>query len=535
VAVAVLAAWPIWASLPGQPLVSGTEGRYAVAARTMATGGTWLVPELHGEPHLTKPPLAYWAQAASMKLLGPTDFAAQVPSAVAGTLTLLLVLALGARLGGLRLGVLAVAVLSVTPVHLHCARLITTDALLGLCMFAVLATSLLCVMEPQRRRWPVALWASIALGMLVKGPLVLLALLVVIVWLLVGGRWRELKRLRPLVGAPLSLLPIAAWALLVARRHPEAWDLWYGETIGRAVGTGGRHHEPFWFYVTVAPVVLLPATIVMRYPFIHVRASALWRALRRGRPVCLWLVALVVPLVVFSLNSGKIERYLLPLAPPAAILAALGIARHWRIARPWPPAWTGPVCLVAALAMPIAAGIVVLRAGGAGAWGLGPLAVAVVGLGVLVRAASRSARPVSAMTHRLAAVWLTVIIGWNSMAAGRVALSTTRGSSAVTSVIEAAVGDARPTVVLLGFTEETLAFYQEGTFHLVRQADDLADLAATTAGAFVVISDIGDWEDIESGHPELAAAFERVMLWERRPIRTNRLVLRRVTSPAEGP
>ena len=43
------------------------EGRYTVAGLNMLESGDWLVPTLDGEhPHLTKPPITYWAIAASV-------------------------------------------------------------------------------------------------------------------------------------------------------------------------------------------------------------------------------------------------------------------------------------------------------------------------------------------------------------------------------------------------------------------------------------------------------------------------------------
>ncbi len=43
------------------------EGRYTATAINMLKSGDWLVPTVDGEhPHLTKPPITYWALAASM-------------------------------------------------------------------------------------------------------------------------------------------------------------------------------------------------------------------------------------------------------------------------------------------------------------------------------------------------------------------------------------------------------------------------------------------------------------------------------------
>src|SRR5262245_51389859 len=46
------------------------EGRYAQIPREMLTRGDWIVPTLHGEPYLDKPPLFYWLVMTSYSVFG---------------------------------------------------------------------------------------------------------------------------------------------------------------------------------------------------------------------------------------------------------------------------------------------------------------------------------------------------------------------------------------------------------------------------------------------------------------------------------
>ena len=54
------------------------EGRYSVIASEMIETSNWLVPQLWYVPHLDKPPLTYWAVAASMKLFGRNEWAVRL-------------------------------------------------------------------------------------------------------------------------------------------------------------------------------------------------------------------------------------------------------------------------------------------------------------------------------------------------------------------------------------------------------------------------------------------------------------------------
>ncbi len=75
------------------------EGRYSSAGINMHESGDWLIPTIDGEhPHLTKPPMTYWALAASFAALGHNEWAARLPGALAYIGTGLFVFGLGRRL-----------------------------------------------------------------------------------------------------------------------------------------------------------------------------------------------------------------------------------------------------------------------------------------------------------------------------------------------------------------------------------------------------------------------------------------------------
>lgn len=66
------------------------EGRRAIIALEILQRHDWFVPRLMGTPILTKPPLFYWLEAITMYSFGPRDWAARIPSLVAGVCGVLL-------------------------------------------------------------------------------------------------------------------------------------------------------------------------------------------------------------------------------------------------------------------------------------------------------------------------------------------------------------------------------------------------------------------------------------------------------------
>jgi 4-amino-4-deoxy-L-arabinose transferase-like glycosyltransferase len=82
------------------PLIDRDEPRFAEASREMIERGNYIVPYFNNQLRLDKPPFTYWAQVSSYHIFGENDFAARFPSAIAATLTALVIFVWGRRIGG---------------------------------------------------------------------------------------------------------------------------------------------------------------------------------------------------------------------------------------------------------------------------------------------------------------------------------------------------------------------------------------------------------------------------------------------------
>src|SRR5262245_12141409 len=83
-AAAVLASF-FW-MLGAAPLFDVDEGAFSQATLEMFQRGDFLSTYLNGQPRYDKPILVYWLQAAFVFLLGPSEWAFRLPSAICGTL-----------------------------------------------------------------------------------------------------------------------------------------------------------------------------------------------------------------------------------------------------------------------------------------------------------------------------------------------------------------------------------------------------------------------------------------------------------------
>lgn len=76
------------------------EINFAECAREMIVSGDYFQPQINFQPFWEKPPLFIWLQAFSMQLFGATEFAARLPNALVGILTLFTLMRVGDKMTG---------------------------------------------------------------------------------------------------------------------------------------------------------------------------------------------------------------------------------------------------------------------------------------------------------------------------------------------------------------------------------------------------------------------------------------------------
>ena len=74
------------------------EINFAESAREMITSGNYLTVQINFEQFWEKPPLFIWMQVVSMKLFGINEFAARIPDAICGIITLLVLYNIGSKI-----------------------------------------------------------------------------------------------------------------------------------------------------------------------------------------------------------------------------------------------------------------------------------------------------------------------------------------------------------------------------------------------------------------------------------------------------
>src|SRR2546426_2038604 len=282
-------------------LTDRDEGSNAEAAREMVASGDWITPTLNGAPRFAKPILIYWLISGSYLAFGVSEFTARLPSALFGTLLVLMQYAFATRMFGPTVGLRAALMLLLNFEVLALGRMVLTDMVLVFFATLSIFCFFLAASPPDGRgrakRWYWGFYIGMALATLTKGPVgVLVPLLAVIPYLLLTGRWREVAReCRLLPGTAVFLLIPPPWYAPIVLLHGAGYaESARGDTLTRFFSVIGGHGGTILFYI--------PLLLLRFFPWSGVFPSALVEALRErqgpprgvGNPVAGWVLGVVI-------------------------------------------------------------------------------------------------------------------------------------------------------------------------------------------------------------------------------------------------
>ena len=300
-----------------------------------------------------KPPAALWVTDLSVRLFGVNPWSVLVPQALMGVATVAVLYAAVRRVSGPGAGLLAGAVMALTPVAALMFRYNNPDALLVLLVvLAAYCTQRACEKDAGRW-WLIAAGVAVGFGFLTKMLQAFLVLPALAGTYLVAGQRPLRRRITDALLAALTVVVSAGWYLLVVDLWPKEMRPYIGGSqtnsmleltlgyngIGRLTGDepgglGNLNHDVGWgrlFGSGMGADIgwLLPAALIMLTAGL---------VITRGRPrtdatraaLILWGGWLLVTAVVFSYMNGIVHPYYtVALAPAIAAVIAIVATLLW--------------------------------------------------------------------------------------------------------------------------------------------------------------------------------------------------------------
>jgi len=309
------------------------ESRFAQASAQMLETDDYVDIRFQEQPRHKKPVGIHWLQAAAVSLVSDVENRDIRPYRIPSLLGAMLAAAAcawGAGLAwGARTGVIAGALLGASFLLSSEAGIAKTDAML--CASVTVAMAVLSRFyiahrggQPTPARpYKLALWGAIALGVLIKGPIILLVVGLTLAALGLWDRqWRWMKDLGWGWGLVITALAVGPWAMAVTVRTDGAF---WGTALGgdlfpKLVGGHERHGGWPGYYVFLAPLLLFPATLLLP-------AGLITGWMRRSEPAVRFALCWLIPTwIAFELFPTKLWHYTLPTFGALAWLMALAVS-----------------------------------------------------------------------------------------------------------------------------------------------------------------------------------------------------------------
>jgi 4-amino-4-deoxy-L-arabinose transferase-like glycosyltransferase len=345
-----------------------------------------------------KPPASLWVMEISARIFGLSSWSMLVPQALEGVATVGLLYATVKRWAGPAAGLIAGAVVALTPVAALMFRYNNPDALLVLLLTGAAYATVRAV-ESGRSRWLVLAMALVGTGFITK---MMQAFLVVpaigLVYLIVGPPKLGV-RIKQLMLAAFVLVVASGWWVVIvelvpARDRPyiggsqnnNLFNLIFGYNgFGRITGSETGSSANQWgatgwdrmFLPSFGSQIswLIPGALVLMGATLWITRHSPRRDKTRAA-VVLFGTWLLVTGLLLSFAKGIIHPYYtVALAPAIGALVAIGVTTMWRQRHQW----FGRVVLAVSLLVTTAWAYVLL--GRSSSW-MPELRVAVVVVGV---------------------------------------------------------------------------------------------------------------------------------------------------------
>ena len=310
------------------PLMDKTEARYGEIARIMAETSNWVVPQIdYGIPFWAKPPLSTWASALSISLFGTHAFFVRLPY-------LLLAIGIGLFLSRYKKDnsfyLPGIVLLCLPEFYLH-AGVVSTDLFLSVSVGVMMLSFWEALQEQSKKYWGYLFFIGLGLGLLAKGPIIILLTLPPIgLWCLLTHNIRKALEKAPWVGGLLLCIGLAfPWYLLAENQSPGFWNYFFvGEHFERYLNSGWQgdkygfpKQQPLGIVWVFLLLFLLPWSVLL-IRLIYKK----WTLLRMDSWALFLLLWMLWTPVFFTASKSLIHPYILPCTIPASLF----IVHFWK-------------------------------------------------------------------------------------------------------------------------------------------------------------------------------------------------------------
>lgn len=309
-----------FAKLSGKGLMSYDDTYYAEKAREILVTKDWFTIHYNGLPSFDTAPMYYWLAAVSYLIFGVTEYGAVFPSALLGTLSVILLFFWVRREAGPRVAFVSALVLATIPHFVKFSR----HSMLDVTLTFFTIVSLYSFFQAQKtggRKSLYLLWGFAAAGgILTKSILGTFPIWIAGAYLLTGKRWREMINPLLWLGVLTALVFGVGWYFAQYLYHG---DIFIKEHIGDLLMERAMRPEQdgdIWYRLKY---VLMPLMYIPHWAlFMYIGFGRFIGEARRGsdwaRFVLIWVFVITL---VLSMCANTKTWYYMSALPGLAIMA----------------------------------------------------------------------------------------------------------------------------------------------------------------------------------------------------------------------
>ena len=318
-------------NLGSSALIDWDESIYAAVSKEILENGDWLTLRWNKEVWFEKPPLYFWLTALTYSILGITEFAARLWSAILGVTGVVTVYFFGKGMFNRLTGFTSAIILASTAHWLLQSRNGTLDIMAA--SFIALTLYFFWRARSEPRLWK---FTGLFLGLtfMTKNAVAAIPFSVMFIFAALEISYEGSFEKYPLKSILFScflvfLLVILPWHLVMYSIHGRVFidEYFFYHILSRTKGIEGHAKPWFWYFVVfqhwarywylafLGAIYLLAGLLVRDGIKKHLRGFFLF----------LWFF---VTFLVFSISQSKIEWYLVPIYPAAALLIGSFLPRR---------------------------------------------------------------------------------------------------------------------------------------------------------------------------------------------------------------
>ena len=308
------------------PVLDRDEARFATASKTMLLEKEFIDIKMHDEPRYKKPVGIYWLQVGANFIFGNTPYdnisLYRLPSILSLFSAFMFIFFRLRKILNNDISFLTIFFLIFSLLTLSEMLQAKTDGALFLTItLCNLMIYSLIKNHSINYKEKFIFWCALAIGVLIKGPIILIFTIFPLIIFSVIKRKNFLKEIFSYLGFILFLALVLPWFIMITIESKGAF--WY-ESVGHdllgKVSSGQESHGfPPGYYLITTLLLFWPGSILI-YPFIKNNLKNKFLKIRKNDLTFFLLISFSVPYILFELISTKLPHYIYPSYLPLSIL-----------------------------------------------------------------------------------------------------------------------------------------------------------------------------------------------------------------------